>query len=58
MTSDNPCHPDEPSRQDPRHKELVEWLKSQGHDDRQIERIVAKVVEYDNRTLHESIFDS
>jgi len=43
---------------DPRHQELVEWLKSQGHSDPQIERILAKVAEYDNQTLHESIFDS
>lgn len=43
---------------DPRHQELIDWLKSQGHSDLQIGRILAKVAEYDNQTLHESIFDS
>lgn len=46
------------SEQDPRHGELVDWLKSQGHSDTQIERILAKVAEYDKQTTHESIFDS
>ena len=43
---------------DPRHHELVEWLKSQGHSDQQIQRILAKVEDYDSQTMHESIFDS
>ena len=43
---------------DPRQKELVDWLRSQGHDDAQIDRILAKVDKYDNQTMHESIFDS
>ncbi len=43
---------------DPRHKELLEWLKSQGHNDEQIARIMAKVAEYDSRTTRESLFDS
>ncbi|MEM8947040.1 MAG: hypothetical protein AAGD11_17830 [Planctomycetota bacterium] len=46
------------SEQDPRHHELIEWLKSQGHNAAQIERILAKVAEYDSQTTHESIFDS
>lgn len=46
------------SEQDPRHDELVDWLKSQGHSDQQIERILTKVAEYDKQTTHESIFDS
>lgn len=43
---------------DPRQKELFDWLSSQGHDDAQIDRILAKVAEYDSQTMHESIFDS
>jgi len=43
---------------DPRQKELVTWFQEQGHGDPQIERILAKVAEYDAQTLHESIFDS
>lgn len=43
---------------DPRHQELIEWLRSQGHNDQQIELILAKVEDYDNQTMHESIFDS
>jgi len=47
-----------PQPEDPRHRELIEWLQSQGHDQQQIQRILAKVADYDNQTLHESIFDS
>lgn len=43
---------------DPRQQELVGWLREQGHTPDQIEKILAKVAEYDARTLHESIFDS
>ncbi|MGI9428807.1 MAG: hypothetical protein ACR2NM_09125 [Bythopirellula sp.] len=43
---------------DPRHQELIEWLKSQGHNDQQINLILKKVAEYDSRTIAESIFDS
>jgi hypothetical protein len=43
---------------DPRQQELVEWLREQGHTPVQIDKILAKVAEYDARTLHESIFDS
>ena len=43
---------------DPRQDELVEWLREQGHTPPEIEKILAKVAEYDARTLHESIFDS
>ncbi|MBD14678.1 MAG: hypothetical protein CMJ72_05860 [Planctomycetaceae bacterium] len=43
---------------DPRQQELIEWLREQGHSDLQIGRILAKVAEYDQQTLHESIFDS
>ena len=46
------------SDSDPRHDELVEWLRSQGHSDVAIRRILAKVAEYDSQTAHESLFDS
>jgi hypothetical protein len=46
------------SNVDPRQQELVEWLREEGHTPLEIERILAKVAEYDARMLHESIFDS
>jgi hypothetical protein len=46
------------SAEDPRHQELVEWLREQGHNSDEIEKILAKVAEYDAQTLHESVFDS
>lgn len=46
------------SANDPRHQELVEWLREQGHNPDEIGKILAKVAEYDAQTLHESVFDS
>jgi hypothetical protein len=46
------------SAEDPRHQELVEWLREQGHRPDQIEKILAKVAQYDTQTMHESVFDS
>jgi len=46
------------SAEDPRSQELVEWLREQGHSPVKIEKILAKVAEYDAQTLHESVFDS
>ena len=46
------------STDDPRHQDLVTWLEQQGHSHAEIEKIIAKVAEYDRQTLHESIFDS
>ena len=43
---------------DPRHLELIQWLKSRGHNDHEITLILAKVAEYDRQTISESIFDS
>lgn len=43
---------------DNRHAQLVAWLEDRGHSPEEIERILAKVVEYDARTIHESVFDS
>ena len=41
-----------------RHAQLIAWLENQGHTEQEIERILAKVTEYDAQTVHESIFDS
>ena len=43
---------------DTRHAQLVAWLEDQGHGPQDIERILAKVAEYDERTVHEAVFDS
>ena len=43
---------------DPRQQELISWLKEQGHTPAEVEQILAKVAQYDQQTLHESIFDS
>ena len=37
---------------------LVEWLKERGHTDEEIEKVLAKVREYDDKTQHDSIMDS
>lgn len=41
-----------------RHEQLVAWLHNEGHSDADIEKILAKLREYDERTVHESVFDS
>lgn len=41
-----------------RHAQLIAWLENQGHSQDDIEKILAKVAEYDAKTVHESIFDS
>ena len=41
-----------------RHAQLIAWLEDQGHSDQEIDRIMAKVASYDQRTAHESVFDS
>jgi hypothetical protein len=43
---------------DTQHAQLIAWLEDQGHTPAEIEKILAKVAEYDAQTLHESIFDS
>ncbi|TWU24573.1 hypothetical protein [Bythopirellula polymerisocia] len=43
---------------DTQHDQLVTWLKEQGHTPDEIKKILAKVAEYDARTLRESVFDS
>ncbi len=47
-----------PSDSDPRQPELVAWLTERGHSTDEIAKILAKVAEYDARTINESIFDS
>lgn len=47
-----------PSDSDPRKPELVAWLTERGHSTDEIAKILAKVAEYDARTINESIFDS
>ena len=46
------------SESDPRHQEVISWLAEQGHSPDQIEKILAKLQEYDDKTMHESLFDS
>lgn len=46
------------SSDDSRYQELVEWLQEQNYSAPQINRILAKVQEYDDQTLRDSIFDS
>jgi len=41
-----------------RHAQLIAWLEDQGHNAQEIDRIMAKVAGYDERTAHESVFDS
>jgi hypothetical protein len=43
---------------DTKHAELVAWLKEQGHTPAEIEKVMAKVADYDAQTVRESIFDS
>ena len=41
-----------------RHAQLISWLENQGHSPAEVEKILAKVDEYDVKTVQESIFDS
>ena len=41
-----------------RQAQLVAWLEDQGHSPAEIEKILDKVAEYDERMTHDSIFDS
>lgn len=41
-----------------RHAQLITWLEDQGHTEDEIEKILAKLDDYDARTVHESVFDS
>ncbi len=37
---------------------LIEWLKQRGQTEEEIERILAKVRQYDEQTMHDSVMDS
>ena len=37
---------------------LIQYLTAQGHSWPEIEDVIAKLDEYDKRTVHESVFDS
>lgn len=41
-----------------RHAQLITWLENQGHTPEEIDKILARVGDYDAQTVHESIFDS
>ena len=43
---------------DHRHAQLIAWLEDQGHSPAEVERVLAKVAEYDRRTVHDSVFDA
>jgi len=38
--------------------ELIDWLRQRGHTPGEIDKILAKIAEYDEKTIRESIFDS
>jgi hypothetical protein len=40
------------------HAELIAWLEEQGHTPAEVEKVLARVAEYDAQTVRESIFDS
>ena len=37
---------------------LVEWLTEKGHSEEEIQTILARVREYDEKTQHDSVMDS
>lgn len=43
---------------DKQHAQLIAWLQDRGHTAGEIDQILAKVTEYDNKVMHESVFDS
>jgi hypothetical protein len=40
------------------YKELTEYLRSEGHTEAEIEKILARVRKYEFETLHDSVMDS
>jgi hypothetical protein len=48
----------EPIMSESPNEQLITWLQEQGHSPAEVDKIMAKVAEYDAQTLHESIFDS
>lgn len=43
---------------DIRHAQLIAWLEDQGQTEDEIAQVLAKLDDYDRRTVHESVFDS
>lgn len=41
-----------------RHARLIAWLEDQGHSAEEIDKVLARVAEYDDEMLHDSVFDS
>jgi hypothetical protein len=37
---------------------VVEWLKQRGYRDDEIAKIMARLADHDDKTVHESVFDS
>lgn len=37
---------------------LVEWLKTRGHNEQEIQQILDKVRQYDAKMMHDSVMDS
>ena len=46
------------SESDPQHRELIDWLGQRGHSQEEIDKILLKLQQYDEQTMHESVFDS
>ena len=46
----------EPAEED--YKVLVEWLTERGHSEDEIQKILARVRDYDEKTQHDSVMDS
>ena len=46
----------EPAEED--YKVLVEWLTERGHSEDEIQQILARVRDYDEKTQHDSVMDS
>lgn len=46
----------EPAEED--YKVLVEWLTERGHSEDEIQTILARVRDYDEKTQHDSVMDS
>lgn len=40
------------------HQELIQWLKDEGYGTGDIDKILQKVRQYDDETMHDSVMDS
>lgn len=43
---------------DTRYDPLVDWLRQKSHTDNEIDRILSRVREYENRVQHDSLMDA